>query len=286
MPLEVQKTTETVEKMPVTMLVYGNGGVGKTTLATTAPNPLLVDCEGGTKYLGKRGIEADVVNIKSWSEMKEVLTIMKDYDTIVIDPIGELMEKLKRHMIGLRDKKLTQNDGSPTAAGWGWLKDNLRSYLKVLRDSGKHVLIIAHVEEKEDGDHMVKRPLLQTKLSEEIVNMLDAVGYMTRVSGGQDEEGNELEAKRVILVDADSDRYVAKDRSDQLNNVIEPDFSKIVKAVQGTEVFAWSSDEAKARFNAKETEEKKEAKAKKSTKKADKKEEEPKEGNEAANETK
>lgn len=271
MSIQIQKTTEIIEKMPVTLLIYGAGGVGKTTFAATAPKPLIVDCEGGTKYLGKRGIEADVVNIKSWSEMKEVIDLMKDYETIVIDPIGELMEKLKRHMIGLRDKKLTQSDGSPTAAGWGWLKDNLRGYLKILRDSGKHVVIIAHVEEKEDGDHIIKRPLLQTKLSEEIVNMLDAAGYMTRVNGGQDEEGNELDAKRVILFDADSDRYVAKDRSDQLGNVVEPDFSKIVKAIQGTEVFAWSSDEAKARFNTKKTEENKEIKAKKSNKKANNK---------------
>lgn len=262
MPLQIQKTVNSQEKMPVTFLIYGAGGVGKTTFAATAPKPLIVDCEGGTKYLGSRGIEADVVNIKSWSEMKEVIELMKDYETIVIDPIGELMEKLKRHMIGLRDKKLVQSDGSPTAAGWGWLKDNLRSYLKVLRDSGKHVLIVAHVEEKEDGDRIIKRPLLQTKLSEEIVNMLDAAGYMTRVSGGQDDNGNQQEAKRVILFDADSDKYVAKDRSDQLGNVVEPDFTKIVKAIQGTEVYAWSSELARKRFEDRQKTEKKGKKAK------------------------
>ena len=139
-------------KPSVIMLLYGEGGVGKTTFASTAPNPILADCEGGTKYFGLRGITINVAQIEKWSDMKEFFAIVQkeNYATIIIDPIGELMEKLKRFMIERGDTKLVQRDGAPTMAGWGWLKDQMRSYLKLLRDTGKNVLIIAHLEEKHD----------------------------------------------------------------------------------------------------------------------------------------
>lgn len=243
MSLQIIKTTDPQNRPPVVMLVYGAGGVGKTTFATTALKPLIIDCEGGTKYLGLRGINVDTVRIKSWSDMKEVVALAKDYDTIVIDPIGELMDKLKAYMISMNNSKFVQKDGSPTMAGWGFLKDTLRSYFKILRDTGKHVLLIAHVAETKDDERIVKRPMLATKLSEEIVNMVDIVGFMQSVGGSEE---NPDSAKRAIFVDADSDKYIAKDRTGRLGNIIPPDFSKIIEAVSGSEVYAWSSDKAKA----------------------------------------
>lgn len=222
------------------MLVYGEGGVGKTTFAASAPKPLLADCEGGTKYFGLRGIKIDAAIIEGWKDMKEFLDMAKtdEYETVVIDPIGELMDKLKRYMVALNDPKLIQKDGSPTMAGWGWLKTTMRMYLKALRDAGKHVIIVAHLDEKVDEQRIIKRPMLETKLSDELVNMVDVVGYMTVV---RDDEGKE---KRVIIVDPASDKYTAKDRTGQLGKFVEPDFQKIIKACQGTEKFAWSNPEA------------------------------------------
>ncbi len=220
------------------MMVYGNGGVGKTTFASTAPKPLLIDCENGSKYFGMRGIEVDVAKISEWSDLNGVFEIAKsgEYETIIIDPIGELMEKLKMYMVKTGDKKLVQSDGSPSMAGWGWLKDKMRGTIKLLRDSGVNLILVAHVDEKPDEDKIIKRPMLMTKLSDEVVNMVDIVGYMT-VLNQEDEE------KRIIMVDPASDKYIAKDRTGQLGKYIPPEFDNIVKAVQGTESFSWSKNE-------------------------------------------
>ena len=227
------------------MVVYGEGGVGKSTFASTAPRPILADCEGGTKYFGLRGIKMDVAKISSWQEMKDFLIIAKtstEYDTVVIDPIGELMGKLKRYMVDLGDAKLAQKkDGTPTMAGWGYMKNTMRMYIQSLRDAGKHVIIIAHVAEVKDEETVLKRPMVETKFGEELVNMVDVVGYMTIL---RDESGQE---KRVIMVDPSSDRYFAKDRTGQLGKFIPPDFSQIINACQGNEQYAWSSPEAKTK---------------------------------------
>jgi len=265
--LQIHNTTDAQTKPSIVMLVYGEGGVGKTTFSSTGPKPLIIDCEGGAKYFGLRGIDVDVAQVKNWSEMRDVLTIVKGdkYETIVIDPIGELMDKLKRHMFAMNDSKLVQKDGSPTMAGWGWLKKTMRDYIKVLRDSGKHIILIAHIEEKSDEDRMIKRPKIETKLSDDLVTMVDVVGYMTMVQ----DEGM---TKRVIIVDPSNDKYTAKDRTGQLGTMIEPDFTKIVEACQGTKTFKWSSTQAQMNEAKKEGAKKED---KKTTKKAETTEETP-----------
>lgn len=234
--MQITKTSDPQVKPKIMMICYGNGGVGKTTFASTAPKPLLVDCENGAKYFGLRGISMDVAKINDWSDMKGLIEVAQsgEYETIIIDPVGELMEKLKRFMIMRADKKLVMLDGSPTIAGWGWLKDNMRNTLKVLRDSGCHILINAHVSEQDDEGKVLKRPMLMTKLSDEIINMVDIVGYMEVMNF---EEGE----KRVIHVDSASDKYLAKDRTGQLGKLIPPNFTDIIDACQGNKTFKWSA---------------------------------------------
>lgn len=241
--MKVFNSLEPAAKPSILMVVYGEGGVGKTTFAATAPRPLIADCENGSKYFGLRGIESDVALIENWGDMQEFLEIAltDKYDTIVIDPIGELMEKLTRYMVAKADSKLVQKDGNPTMAGWGWLKQTMRNFLKVMRDSGKNVIVVAHVQEKDDEGRIVKRPMVATKLSEELVNLVDVVGYMTTVN--DNESGD---TKRVIIVDPSSDKYVAKDRTGRLGRYIEPDFTKIVDGVRGDQSYSWIKSTPKA----------------------------------------
>ena len=132
------------------------------------------------------------------------------------------------------DSKLVQRDGNPTMAGWGWLKSTMRNFLKTMRDSGKHIVIVAHVQEKDDDGRVIKRPMVATRLSEELVNLVDIVGYMTTIN--DTETGD---TKRLIIVDPASDKYVAKDRTGRLGRYIEPDFTKIVDGVRGDAEYAW-----------------------------------------------
>lgn len=234
--MKLFNSLEPSSKPSILMVVYGEGGVGKTTFAATAPRPIIADCENGSKYFGLRGIEADVALIENWSDMQEFLEVAltDKYDTVIIDPIGELMEKLIRYMITKADSKLVQKDGNPTMAGWGWLKQTMRNFLKVMRDSGKNVVVVAHVQEKDDEGRIVKRPMVATRLSEELVNMVDVVGYMTTVNDAESGE-----TKRVIIVDPASDKFVAKDRTGRLGKYIEPDFTKIVDGVRGDKDYTW-----------------------------------------------
>jgi len=236
--MKIVNTGDPTTKPSIIAMIYGNGGIGKTTFASTAPKPLLLDCENGAKYFGLRGIEVDTVQIKSWKDFEdlELIETIKtgDYETIVVDPIGEAMDKLINGLADFGNSKLVQPDGSPTMAGWGYVKKKMRNFVKFLRDSGKNIILVAHIDEKQDDEQrIVKRPMIATKISEELINMVDVVGYMTSIN----RDGEDV---RVIIVDPGNDKMTAKDRTGQLGKYIEPDFSKIVKACQGTETYKWS----------------------------------------------
>lgn len=242
--MKIHNTSDSSVKPSVLMLVYGQGGVGKTTFASTSPKPIIADCENGSKYFGLRGIKVDVATIDTWTDIQEFYKFVKEseHETIIVDPIGELMEKLKIHLVNSKEKKWVQYDGSLTMAGWGEMKERMRNFVKTIKTLNKHMILVAHVEEKEDEGKMIKRPKIMTKMSEELVALVDVVGYMEMVK--QVSENGEVGDKRIIRVQP-SEKYESKDRTGQLGAIIEPDFKKIINACQGNEVYAWSSEKAK-----------------------------------------
>ena len=66
----IENTAQIKAEDNLVMIVYGKGGVGKTTFAASAPKTLILDFENGTKYLGSRGLKADVARFSSWFKCK------------------------------------------------------------------------------------------------------------------------------------------------------------------------------------------------------------------------
>lgn len=221
--MEIKNTLKDYEDVAnIVMLVYGVGGVGKTTFASTFPKPLLLDFENGAKYFKQRDIDVDVVQMQSWftnDDKKQLQELVANYETIVFDPIGEMMEKLI-HSDAINGSKYRQADGSLTMAGWGKVKDHARAVLKWARDLDKNVVLVAHVDERPDDETLVKRPLIATKISDEIIAMVDIVGYLDILNVDGEE-------KRVLRVNPADKKYIAKDRTGTLDAYVKPEYDYI-----------------------------------------------------------
>jgi hypothetical protein len=214
MTIENTKSIKSEDNLVV--IVYGKGGVGKTTFAASAPNPLILDFENGTKYLGERGFDVHVARMKSWltaQDKNDLVDLMAVHDTIVVDPLGEAMEKLIESS-EIRGPKYRTHDGGLTMAGWGEVKRQMRSFVKFLRDSGKNVILVSHVSEINTEQGLEHRIQVATKLSDEIPNMVDVIAYMGVAKDGE-------EFKRVLYIPQQGGSFDSKDRTGRFPTTIE-----------------------------------------------------------------
>jgi len=92
MAFKIIKAKELQKQITVNMLVYGPPGVGKTTFASTAPKPLIIDLENGTMSL--LGRDVDVAQVETLSDAREAIkyALNNGYKTVVIDSITRYAE--------------------------------------------------------------------------------------------------------------------------------------------------------------------------------------------------
>ena len=179
----------------LTVMVYGESKVGKSSFAVTAPYPrLMLDVEGGHRFLP--------IVVKYWDPLREeppladgtwdtcVVTV-RDYDTVIktyqwlqlgkhhfksliIDSISELQVKCMDSIAGNEQMKMQQ---------WGELLRHMGGLLRDLRDLTMHatnpleaVVLTAMSRTSQDGRH---RPYLQGQLAIQAPYFYDILGALT-----------------------------------------------------------------------------------------------------------
>ena len=136
------------------VLIAGYPGIGKTTLGLSAPKPLLIDTDFGASRILDR-LHTDCIQPNTYQELLDDLTIenLTDYETIVIDTGGKLLDLMKVHAIKL-DIKNSKKDGSLSLQGYGAVGQLFKNFVYnihyVLK---KHLVVIFHVvEDKQDEE--------------------------------------------------------------------------------------------------------------------------------------
>jgi len=176
----------------LTIMVYGESKVGKSTFAVTAPYPrLMLDVEGGHRFLP--------INVKYWDPIREeppqadgtwdtVVVNVRDYEVVVkafqwlqsgqhqfksliIDSISELQVKCMDSIAGNEQMKMQQ---------WGELLRHMGALLRDLRDLTMHptqpleaVVLTAMARPGQDGR---MRPYLQGQLAIQAPYFYDILG--------------------------------------------------------------------------------------------------------------
>lgn len=178
--LKIIKSNEQIKVSSVCVLIYGPPGVGKTSTSFTAEKPLLLDFDKGAYRSAYR---KDSVAIGLWPEAANISADdVVEYETIVIDTVGRLLDMLAADLIK-NNSKLGYN-GALSLQGYGQLKAVFAQWMKRLRTIGKDVILIAHDKEEKKGDSILLRPEIQGSSYSEVFKQADCVGYIHNPGNG------------------------------------------------------------------------------------------------------
>lgn len=177
----IKKPSEIEAKKTISMLIYGEPGLGKTTLACSAPHPVLFDYDGGVGRIhGSHRV--DTVQIRSWEDTEAALNEVSEanvYKTIIIDTVGKMLDYVVDY-IRRTQPTYVQRDGSLSLKGYGLRKTMFSNFIRRLQVIGINVIFVAHEKEEKQGDLTVKRADAGTSSNaNDLFKDLDLVGYMS-----------------------------------------------------------------------------------------------------------
>lgn len=252
-PANLSNTLFTPEES-LSLLIFGDPKVGKSTLATTVPYPaLIIDSEGSWKFIRRRGFNGDLIRkvtwnpggelptnngswdiciskITSWGEFETVynrlITGNHEFATVVIDSISDVQRRCKRNLV--------QGDSKAEWDDWGTLLTTMDNRVQSLRDlplvTGSPTRCVLFIAEKDLDDRSKKYgPALEGAFRRILPHMVDISGYLgVGDSTKKDEHGKPIRVQKLGI--GRSNLYVTGERvQGALPNTLEnPDISQMM----------------------------------------------------------
>lgn len=175
-----KKASELKEKKTISILIYGQPGSGKSSMAVSAPGPVVVfDFDGGIRRVNAaHRAETITVEITSWNDVMEAMKSeeMAQFNSIVVDTAGKMLSFMDKYIIaGSRDRNPVR---SLTLNEYGIRKTMFNNFVQQCLTMGKNVIFIAHDREEKDGDIRKVRPEVGGSSAGDLIKELDLVGYL------------------------------------------------------------------------------------------------------------
>lgn len=228
------------------LLVYGTSGKGKTRVCATAPNPIIFDVnEQGT--LSTRDTDPNVYPIENWTDLVEGYWYLQegdhDHQTVCIDGVTAMQNLCMKFVLGDEASRDASRDPDmPTRQAWGKVGELMKTQITNFRNLPMNVVFTALTRTKSSGDEgddlieVVTGPNCSPSVAGHLEAAVDIIGYLStrevvvkRKKRGSDKITQVKTTRRQLLV-GPSERYVTKDRSGKLGDVVKaPDISEIIE---------------------------------------------------------
>lgn len=217
------------------VVIYGPEGIGKTSLASRFPDPLIIDTEGGTAHMDVRRIDKP----ETWEELlqivKEVAATSGICQTLVIDTADWAEQLVTTYLCNKYKQNSIESFGY--GKGYTYLAEEfarLLSACDLVISAGINVVITAHAKMRkfEQPDEMGAYDRWELKVSKQVAPLLKEwcdylffCNYQTFVVTSETNTAKAQGGKRVIYT-THHPAWDAKTR-EPLPDVIDLDFRKI-----------------------------------------------------------
>ena len=146
MAIDLSAIKKTSGLKPPSMIVFGSAGVGKTTFAAAAPNPVFLQTEAGEGALELSAFPL----IKTYDELIEAITALiehdHDYETLVLDSLDHLEPLIWKKVCQVEGKKSIEEFGY--GKGYVFALDYWREFLAAINSLRHHknmsLILLAH----------------------------------------------------------------------------------------------------------------------------------------------
>lgn len=227
--MAIKFTTTKSGNETVKVLIYGQSGVGKTLLASTAPKPVIISSE--KKLISLKDFDIPVILIENHDDLEAAVKAVSGpkgnkFETVVVDSISDIAETVLAHF------KANPVDGNthPQAA-YGHMADKLGPLIKRLRDvPGKHNYTIA--KSKMIEDQYTNVSMFSPSLPGKVLpgNIAYEFDYVFAMKVGETESGKKY---RYLQTEPDI-QWLAKGH-ENLNAIEKPDLTYIFNKVLGND---------------------------------------------------
>lgn len=180
------------------VLIAGYPGIGKTTLGLSAPKPLLIDVDFGINRT-MASVRKDYIQPESYEELlNDLKGNLSDYETIVIDTGGKLLELMKAYVIK-NDIKNAKKDGTLSLQGYGAVGREFTRFMNYIYfELRKHCVIIFHAVEEKQEEETKLRILVEGSTKNTVWQNVELGGFI------------EMRGDKKIIGFNNCERYFAK----------------------------------------------------------------------------
>jgi hypothetical protein len=176
--MPIVKKEEPLKERPVIIVLWGEGGLGKTSLGNTADSPITIDFDRGIDRSINR---QDTLIPTDWEEVvkEEAAGLFKKYKTVVIDTAKAALDDFLMVYVRKIDPKCRTNK----LAAYGAIGDEFKLFINQRRAESADIVIIAHAKEKEDtGGSARKIPDVTGQSYQLLLRIADQVGYVSTIN--------------------------------------------------------------------------------------------------------
>lgn len=209
-------------------LIYGRSGAGKTRLAASSPNPVILDVNEEGTISTARDWDPPVFEAKFWEEITDFFWFLQEgdhgFDTVCVDGLTAMQELAIKFVLGDEySRDASRDPDMPDRRVWGKVAELMKTQLTNYRNLPMNVVFTATDRKRFTGDEddddvgLSIGPALTPSVAGAAERAVSLIGYLhkrrvnIRVKKGGKTVKRQV-VRRRLIIDDPTELYATKDR--------------------------------------------------------------------------